>query len=317
MFAFNQNSKHNQDFYMKSLRSFIVICALFFISGFYLARFREEVASTILTLSKQKTPVLDFGFKPSLYPLKNNPFVIIIVGRNNGAFLEKTLNSALSQKYDAFRIIYIDDGSSDGSSKLARNLIYASDSTCHVQFVENPFSLGTNVNLTKAISSCADEEIILLLNGEDFLAHEWALEKINQYFMNPDLWMAFCGAMEFPSFSKIPPPAPSKKAFEKETLQHTSFSNFYIPCFYAKLFKQINPSDITNKEHHFPENYPLTYMIPLLEMAEHHFHYIQETLYLTTIPQPTPSKIQDYTQNTSPYPSVAHLFRETPLNNHH
>ena len=122
--------------------------------------------------------------------------------------------------------------------------------------------------------------------------------------------------MEFPSFSEIEPPAASKVSFQKEALHHESFHHFYLPCFYAKLFKKIEPSDLTNKERLFPENCPLSYMIPLLEMTEHHFHYIRETLYLTThSARPSPLKFEDYALNKDSYPSISRLFMpsETPL----
>ncbi len=279
---------------------------IFFVLGLFLAPLKTNISKILFF--KKTAPVLDFGFKATPYPLKNHPFVIIIVGRNNGATLEKTLNSTLSQKYDNFRIIYIDDGSTDGSAKLARDILYASDAACHVQCIENPSSLGINANLVKAIHSCQDEEIVALLQEDDFLAHEWVLEKINQYFINPDVWFTFTSAMQYPSFTPIPPPSSMKEDFEKEKLHKTSFLNFYLPCFYAKLFKQIDPSDITKT---FPENHPLTYIIPMLEMGEHHFHYIPAVLYLTTTDEKTPSRLE--TKHN--YPTISQLFRlrETPL----
>jgi hypothetical protein len=122
--------------------------------------------------------------------------------------------------------------------------------------------------------------------------------------------MTFCEAMELPSFTKTPPPA-LQKAFQKKTLHQQMFESFYLPCFYAKLFKKIDPSDLVNKEKVFPENYALSYLIPLLEMTENHFQYIQETLYLTTHSiRLSPSKFEDFAPWKEPYPSLICLFEK-------
>src|SRR3990167_9582444 len=68
----------------------------------------------------------DNGFRCSEYCLEQKPFVVVISGYNNGAYLERTLRSIFSQVYDRYRLIYIDDASTDGSAALAQECIEAS-----------------------------------------------------------------------------------------------------------------------------------------------------------------------------------------------
>ena len=149
----------------------------------------------------QESVDLDNGFRPAQYPCQNRSFVIFICGFNNGAFLEKTLRSVFSQVYDNYRLIYIDDASTDGSFELARDCISQSGYSSRATFVHNDQRLGLLANLVRAVQVCKDQEIVILLHGQDWLAHEWVLERLNQYYADPDLWLTYGQYREFPVVS--------------------------------------------------------------------------------------------------------------------
>ena len=50
-----------------------------------------------------------------------NPLVTVIVAAYNGEkFLRETLESAFAQEYDPFEVVFVDDGSEDGTGEIAR-----------------------------------------------------------------------------------------------------------------------------------------------------------------------------------------------------
>ena len=49
--------------------------------------------------------------------------VIIIPSFNNRQWYERNLTSVVAQEYDKFRVIYIDDCSSDGTGELVNDFI--------------------------------------------------------------------------------------------------------------------------------------------------------------------------------------------------
>ena len=51
-----------------------------------------------------------------------NSLVTVIVAAYNGEkFLRETLESAFAQDYDPFEVVFVDDGSEDGTGKIARS----------------------------------------------------------------------------------------------------------------------------------------------------------------------------------------------------
>ncbi len=215
----------------------------------------------------QREPVV--CFKPTEYPAINHPFVVVVVGYNNGAYLERTLESIYSQNYSNFRVVYIDDASTDGSFDLAKDLIY--DTKSPVTFIQNEQRMGVLSNLSKVVGECLDDEIVAVVGGDDWLSHEWVLSRLNQYYANPDLWVTYGPSCEYPSYAIHTRSSPSRnKPFEKVRLN----------TFYAGLFKEIG-MDGFFEESIVSATVDMAYMIPMLEMAEGHSSYIPEVFYVS------------------------------------
>jgi len=208
------------------------------------------------------------AFSASIYPMINHSFVILIVGYNNGAWVEKTLESACRQNYSNFRIVYIDDGSEDGSFELVKDL---AQENSLVTLVHNEKKLGVLANYLQAISSFEPDDIVVVLKGEDWLAHEWVLSRLNQYYANPDLWITYGQSRLYPTYTMG-----NAKEFDR-TLKVRSqpFSAGPLHSFYANLFQQIAEEDLG-----FFAGAELAYMLPMLEMADGHAVFVPEIFYI-------------------------------------
>jgi glycosyltransferase involved in cell wall biosynthesis len=261
---------------MRQILFFLILLTAGFTAGFGAARWKAlELISAKVTASKlpHRTP----EFRATQYPLENRPFCLVVVGRNNGANLEKTLESVFSQNYENFRIIYIDDGSDDGSEDLARDLIYASPCFTKIQFHQNVKPLGMLASTTHAVRGCSDEEIVVVLNGDDWLAHEWVLTRLNQYYADPDLWLTFGQSRDYPTYAKG-----NARAFQEigKPLRAQVFAATHLKTFYASLFKKINEADLQYKGEYFQGAADLAYMFPMLEMAQGHSQCLHDILYI-------------------------------------
>jgi len=261
---------------MKKLLLFLFLVVFSFFGGLAAVRWNTILSSYFPNRTASVLePVSHTRFLPSQYPLENRFFTVIVVGRNNGASVERTLTSIFTQNYENFRIVYIDDGSDDGSFELARDLIYDMKYLIPTTLNRNEESIGPLASLTSAIQSCSDEEIVVLVDGNDWLAHEWVLQKLNQYYADPDLWMTYGQFRKYPSFE-----LGSIQDCPGKDIRKCSFSAFHLQTFYAALFKKIRTSDFLYLDKYFSSNAPLAYMAPMLEMADHHFQYIPDTLYI-------------------------------------
>lgn len=227
-----------------------------FFSLLFLASFFSHRIGEGKKLLKEPPPL----FEPAPYALKNRSFCVVVTAHNNGATLAKTIASITSQNYEPFRFIYVDDGSTDGSFDLARDLIC--ESRMPITLVRNEEKLGDLANIVRAVESCEEEEIVVLLRGEDVLAHEWVLQNLNLYYENPNLWLTCSQYRFFPSFEKGTSPA--------------SFPSPHLKSFYASLFRKIRDVDLRIGGKFFPACAEMAYMVPLMQLAKDHFYWLPD-----------------------------------------
>jgi glycosyltransferase involved in cell wall biosynthesis len=256
----------------------LVAIALCFGSGFGWTLYQKKMHTN-------RTPL---AFSPTAYPLKNRSFVIAIIARNQGATIDKTIQSVLSQNYEPFRVVYIDDGSTDGSDLHAQDVIYSHGESHRTIYLHNAQPLGMVLNLARVAENCFDDEIIVTLEGDDLLAHEWVLQRLNQYYAHPDLWATCANALQFPTFSPV------------ET------SLYPLKTFYAALFKRLNNQEtLTRKEYDF------TYIEPMFELAKGHVQHLPEILcLLRTLPslQERKDAYTAWKEQTTPLQPIERLF---------
>ncbi len=65
------------------------------------------------------------------------PFVIIVPSYNNSRFVEKNLQSIFTQRYENYRVIYIDDNSSDQTYGQAKALTEQWEQTKRITLIHN------------------------------------------------------------------------------------------------------------------------------------------------------------------------------------
>jgi len=182
-------------------------------------------------------------FRPVDHPIEERPFVCILCP---GPESRHALESVTSQVYHNCRTIPLDEN----SELLAQ--------------------------LTTAIQTCADREIILILNGRGWLAHEWVLARLNQFYADPDLWLTYGQNLTPPSYTKS-----SSRPVTSENVR--SIPRFIGPpiTFYASLFKQIDRSSLCYEEQFVPAAHEFAYSIPLIELAHDHSQFLSEILYIS------------------------------------
>ena len=123
----------------------------------------------------------------------NKEFVFIVPSYNNQESIKKNLDSILMQKYPFWRVIYINDASTDDTHecfhKLIDNSIYK-DRFIYIQNAQNmkqSYSRYIGYNHI----SCKKHEIALLLDGDDWLYDNNVLNHLNEIYINNNLNMSW------------------------------------------------------------------------------------------------------------------------------
>ena len=194
---------------------------------------------------------------PTYPALEQKPFVIVIASYNNESVCELNLASVFSQHYTNYRVIYIDDASTDHTYERVKRVAEHHP----IELIHNTSRQGKLTNLYRAYQSCADHEIIVCLDGDDWLAHPGVLQRLNLAYNNPDVWMTYGSAILHPNLSfhnKFIP----KNIILKNTIRNFPFCMSMLRSFYAGLFKQIQLKDLFYQGQFLPTADDVGFMIP-------------------------------------------------------
>src|SRR5271170_3739503 len=147
-------------------------CLILLAAGFALGKI--PFAKCWKENAKPPTPLID-----RLFAIKEHkPFVVIVPSYNNSEWVERNLRSIFEQKYDNFRVIYIDDASTDGTGSEARRIASAYKQEHRIQIWRNASNRGAVENIYTAAHSCLDQEIMIICDGDDWFAHEHVLQSL-------------------------------------------------------------------------------------------------------------------------------------------
>jgi len=206
---------------------------------------------------------------------------IIIPSYNNRQWCERNLASVIAQDYDDFSIIYIDDGSSDGTGELVKQFTAQHNAYNLIHLIRNPVRLGALQNLYNAIHTCDDDQIVILLDGDDWLAHNGVLRKIDETYGNPDCWMTYGQYRSWPDNELGLSREISSDVIEANSFRENEWCSSHLRSFYAWLFKLIKKEDLLSPNGSFYDMaWDQAIMFPMLEIAGHRALFINEVLYI-------------------------------------
>jgi glycosyltransferase involved in cell wall biosynthesis len=213
---------------------------------------------------------------------EEKPFVVIIPSYNNAAFCEKNLRSVFEQNYKNFRVIYIDDCSTDNTFEKVKELIEKSGQTARTTLIRNQKNCGALMNFYRAIHTCQDGEIVVALDGDDFLAHEQVLTKLNRVYADDQVWMTYGNYLDYPTFKQevVSCKKVSDSVIHNNSFRQAPWTFSHLRTFYAGIFKKIREEDLHYQGKFYPMAGDLAMMYPLLEMSGKHIRFISDVLYL-------------------------------------
>jgi glycosyltransferase involved in cell wall biosynthesis len=106
--------------------------------------------------------------------MSNNKLSIITVSKNSDKYIEKTLQSVISQTYKNKEFIVIDGGSSDKTLDIIRQ--YESNINAFVSESDDGIAEAMNKGIDLATG-----DYLLFLNSDDYFIDDTVLEKVSSY----------------------------------------------------------------------------------------------------------------------------------------
>ena len=189
-----------------------------------------------------------------------NKLKIVVTSYNpTPDYLIKCLKSIENQTYKYFNLCILDDNSDDKYSNEYKNIITSYSDKYNWKYIFNKKNEGPLVARSQCINLLKpdDEDIIVLIDGDDELYNENVLENLNNYYQGDTL-------ITFGNFyNKIDDeiiPIPRYNCFKnnkkfKKIIKNNSFRKRWIyshlKTFKFKLYKNINDKDLRDSNNEY------------------------------------------------------------------
>lgn len=240
------------------------------------------VAVKKITKRKHQKPqviALNIAQKPGVITSNKN-FVILVPSYNNAKYYKKNLESIISQTYPFYRVLYFDDCSTDETFEKVSKWIESNGCQEKMTLIHNQQNQGALYNIYSGVNQCKDDEIVVILDGDDAFASDRVLETLNAYYNDPNVWLTYGQFINYPDYEvgfNVPIPIEELKSAK---LRFMTWRTSHLRTFYAALFKKIHVEDLQYQGHFLETTYDVAMMLPMLEMAREHAFFTPDILYI-------------------------------------
>jgi glycosyltransferase involved in cell wall biosynthesis len=204
--------------------------------------------------------------------------VVVICSYNNEKYYEWNLASVFAQEYKNYHVLYVNDCSADNTGSGVVDYAKKKGMQDKLIIYHNEERRRALANLYYAINTCNPTDIIIILDGDDRFAHAQVLQRINQAYEDPNIWLTYGQFRECPSgglgFCRPYP----KRVIERCGFRYHADTPSHLRTFYAGLFHKIRKDDLMFQGDFFPVTYDLAIMFPMIEMASLHHLFIPDVL---------------------------------------
>ena len=236
---------------------------------------------TLDTRTSFDTRIFQGSQADTILTSQSNHFVIIVTSYNNQQWYLKNITSACSQEYDNCEIIFIDDCSADKTGELVEAFLENNPPTCKVTLIKNHTRRGAFQNIYRAISWCKPDDIIVSLDGDDWLADNQVLSHLNTVYSNKNVWMTHGQFLMYPGNTtcdwaqKMPHEIIKKNAYRSYKKIPTPLRTFYV-----WLFRTIKLEDLLHEGSFYPVTWDMAFMLPMMELSGGNHAFIDKILYI-------------------------------------
>lgn len=205
--------------------------------------------------------------------MKHNKFKIIIPSYNNESWIEPNLASILNQTYTNYEVLYIDDASTDETYSQVFQIV---GDLPNWKIIRNESNMRRGYNVSPQNPHVVDfvtddEDIVVFVDGDDWLYDDNVLENLNKYYNDNDPWMTYGKFICYPSSNLGYPQSTHypEAVHEDNMYRRDTWRASHLRTFKWHLYKQIKKEDqIYSKtgEYYFHAE-DLATSFPCLEMT--------------------------------------------------
>lgn len=207
-------------------------------------------------------------------------FVVTVPFYNVEKYIERCIESVRYQTYTNFVCVLTDDNSTDKSLKIAKDTVSDDQRFIIIDNKHRKDVMENTINAIK-IAKPHDEDVIVTIDGDDWLANKEVFQKVADKYIEKDILMTYGNYRIYPSgqkghCSQYPEHVINNNLYRKDAWRASQLRTFKY-----KLWKNIKEEDLKHPDGSWM--FPCAdqaYMLPMLEMSGGKFHFFDEILYI-------------------------------------
>ena len=206
----------------------------------------------------------------------NTQFKVIIPFYNCEEYIVKCVTSIMNQSNKFCEVILINDASTDNSEKVLRDRFDFGD---RIKYIENKENVGALQNIVTTINKYADDEdVIVLVDGDDWLKDEDVFTKLDKIYKDLEIWLTYG---QYENLSKkyrgICAHLTNSRRYRKRP-----WVTSHLRTFKKHLWSNIKDEDLRDSNgNYYSMAWDLAFMYPMIEMAGlKRIKYISDILYV-------------------------------------
>jgi len=217
---------------------------------------------------------------------KMNQYLFIVPVFNSDPWIEKALGSISGQNNPNWRCYIGDDLSTDSTYTFAKKFV-GEDKRFHLFKNKTKKYALKNIEDLIREASPDDEEIIVILDGDDWLSNKYVLDTLDKYYGDEAL-VTFGSFIEYPT-GKI---GSESSAYPDLTVRENNFRKdvwraSHLKTLKHRVWKDIDPKDFLDIDgQYYKSSYDQAIMLPALELAANRSHFIKEVLCVYNVGNP-------------------------------
>jgi glycosyltransferase involved in cell wall biosynthesis len=217
-----------------------------------------------------------------------NKFVVITTCYNIGQYIQMNVCMNKYQSYENVLFVYVDDGSTDSTYSILTNMC-ESDNRFIVLKNTNTGSQGKAfmyaVDYMESNELIHPDDIIVEVDGDDWLSSNFVLQYLNEIYQNSNIWMTYGQYQIWPSGEtgghysmKI-----DSTVDRTNTHRRNQFPYSHLKTYKYHLFNKVDRSHLIdeNTGEYFSAAWDHALCLPMVEMAgKNHIHRCDDILYI-------------------------------------
>lgn len=235
-------------------------------------------------------------------------FVFVIPSYNNSRYVKNNLESVFRQRYSNYRIIYMDDCSQDQTYQLAQHLIKYRGMENRCLLIRSKMRSYQSGNRFMAYHLCDSDEILCMLDGDDWLANPNVLNILSYYYKRGCLTSYGSHCMYGGQKGLFGNDTFPLDVIEKREFRNYRWTSGHLRTGYAGLFQRLHLSDFLDESGQFIHCCTdLCEMYGVLEMSSPSIACVNELVYIYNRLASTQYRNSYYNQRKYP---LEKMYRE-------